>query len=280
MLDYHVHPEYSIDAEGSIEDFCQSAIRSGLKEIAFTTHLDTDTTTDDCYVVVQGKRMDTLSGKWLEDYELTIRAAGDKYKEEGLKVLLGVEVDYIPNVENILPEQFFSTDFDIILGSAHLLDHIAISAEDRAKTAFNKYSIEELGMKYYNLLLDAIETKLFDIMSHLDLYRRFGQTYYGERIREIWRPYLEDLATLMRENKVGFEINTSPLRRGQNEPMPEETIVRALIEAGVVTVTVGSDAHKPNDVGVGIKEAIQILKRIGLPSITTFDHRKPNVLRI
>ncbi|MFW9959066.1 MAG: histidinol-phosphatase [Candidatus Odinarchaeota archaeon] len=273
MFDYHVHPGYSIDAEGSVEDFCHSALERGLKEIAFTTHLDTDTSTDDCFVVVQGERVETLSGGWLEDYEMTIRAAEDKYRELGLKVLLGVEVDYIPNVESILPEQFYSTDFDIVLGSAHLVDHIAISAGDRARDAFRRYTIEELGERYYGLLLDAIETGLFDIMSHLDLYRRFGQVFYGEKIREIWRSYLDDLVMSMRRNNVGFEINTSPLRRGQEEPMPEENIVRALKESGVTTVTVGSDAHSPDHVGAGIEKAIQILKRVGFSSVTTFDHR-------
>jgi len=276
MFDYHIHPGYSIDAEGSIEEFCQSAVKRGLKEIAFTTHLDTDTTTEDCYVLVQGERMDTLTGEWLEDYEAIIRAADDRYKEMGLKVLLGVEVDYIPDVESILPEQFHSTDFDIILGSAHLVDHIAISAGDRAQEAFRKYTLAELGERYYTLLLNAIETGLFDIMSHLDLYRRFGQVFYGEKIREIWKPYLDDLVTSMRRNNVGFEINTSPMRRGQEEPMPEENIIRALKEAGVMIVTVGSDAHIPGDVGIGIEKAIQILKRVGFSSITTFDHRIPS----
>lgn len=280
MFDYHIHPNYSIDAKGSIDEFCQSALMRGLKEIAFTTHFDTDTIAEDCYVTVRGQRMDSLAGDWLEDYESTIRAAEDNYKEMGLKVLLGVEVDYIPDVESILPEQFYSTDFDIILGSTHLIDHIAISAGDRAPEVFKRYAVEELGEKYYTLLLDAIESELFDIMSHLDLYRRFGQAFYGNEIREIWKPYLDDLAASMRRHNVGFEINTSPLRNGQIQPMPDEDIIKALKEAGVLTVTIGSDAHNPSDIGAGIEESIQILKRIGFSGVTRFDHHKRSLQRI
>lgn len=274
MFDYHIHPNYSIDAKGTVEEFCESALKRGLKEIAFTTHFDTDIIAEDCYVAVKGRRMDSLAGDWLEDYEATIRAAEDRYKDRGLKVLLGVEVDYIPNVESILPEQFYSTDFDIVLGSTHLIDHIAISADDRAPEVFRRYTVEELGEKYYTLLLEAIESGLFDIMSHLDLYRRFGQTYYGDKIREIWKPYLDDLALSMRKQNVGFEINTSPLRRGQIQPMPDENIIKALREAGVLTVTIGSDAHDPSNVGAGIEETIQILRNIGFSNVTTFYHRK------
>ncbi|RDE15710.1 MAG: hypothetical protein C4K48_03315 [Candidatus Thorarchaeota archaeon] len=280
MHDYHVHPNYSIDAEGSVEDFCEAALQRGLKEIAFTTHLDTDMTTDDCHVVVRGKRMDTLSGEWLENYEATIRAAHDTYKEKGLRVLLGIEVDYIDDLESLLPEQFYSADFDIILGSTHLINHGAISAGDRAEDTFKRYSMEELGEVYYAHLLRAIETGLFDIMAHLDLYRRFGQGFYGEGILNIWKPYLKDLANAMKRHNVGFEVNTSPLRTGQDDPMPEEGIIRALRKAGVLNVTTGSDAHRPSDVGAGIVEVTDLLKKVGYSTITTFNHRRPRNLKI
>jgi histidinol-phosphatase (PHP family) len=273
MFDYHVHPDYSIDAEGSIEEHCEAALHKGLKEIAFTTHLDTDTETDDCHVMVNEKQMDTLSGEWLEHYELSIRAAGDKYKERGLKVLLGVEVDYIPEMEEILPEQFYNTEFDIVLGSVHLIDHIAISARERAPLVFERYTKEELGQRYYSLLIEAVNTGLFDIMSHLDLYRRFGQLYYGNDVQDIWRPYLRNLTSVMKRHKVGFEINTSPLRRGQDEPMPTRSIINALREGGITTVTVGSDAHSPTDVGAGIETALRILRELGFQCITKFELR-------
>jgi len=280
MQDYHVHPNYSIDAQGSVEDFCEAALQRGLQEIAFTTHLDTDMTTDDCYVVVRGKRMDTLSGKWLEDYEATIKAARDTYKERGLRVLLGAEIDYIDNLESILPEQFYSTDFDIVLGATHLINHGAISAANRAEDTFMRYSLEELGEVYYAHLLNAIETGLFDIMAHLDLYRRFGQAFYGEGVRDIWRPHLKDLANAMKRHNVGFEVNTSPIRAGHVDPMPEVNIIRALRGAGISNVTTGSDAHRPSDVGAGIVEATNLLKKVGYKTITTFNQRRPRVLKI
>ena len=81
MFDYHIHPNYSIDADGEIEEFCRAALNAGLKEIAFTTHLDTDRVADDCYVNVKGKRVDVSSSEWFEDYELTIRNAGEHFSD-------------------------------------------------------------------------------------------------------------------------------------------------------------------------------------------------------
>ncbi len=273
MFDYHIHPNYSIDAEGSIEEFCEMALARGLQEIAFTTHLDTDATTDDCFVNVKGKRVSTRSSFWLEDYEASVRSADDEYKEKGLRVRLGVEVDYIREIEGSLPDRFHSTDFDIILGSMHLIDHIAISAEERAEEAFKKYSMEELGNKYYSLLLEAVESDLFDILAHIDLYRRYGQRFYGDGIREIWKPHIADLADAMKRHNIGFEVNTSPLRRGQNQPMPELEIIKKLKEEGVSIVTVGSDAHCPQNVGTGIEKAFQLLRESGFSNISQFEKR-------
>ena len=272
MFDYHIHPNYSIDAEGSIEEYCEEALRKGLKEIAFTTHLDTDSIADDCYVNVRGKTVRTRSSVWLEDYEASIKSADDEYRGRGLRVRLGVEVDYIPEIDGSLPETFHSTDFDIILGSMHLIDHIAIS-DTRADQAFKKYTIEELGHHYYTQLQEAVESDLFDIVAHIDLYRRFGQAYYGDGIRDIWKPHIADLAKAMNRHNVGFEVNTSALRKGQNQPMPEFAIVKELKEYGIEIVTVGSDAHQPQDVGAGIDRAYDLLKEAGFTNISQFEKR-------
>lgn len=278
MIDYHLHPNYSIDAEGEIDEFCIAALKLGLKEIAFTTHLDTDRSADDCYVNVKGKRVDVASSVWFEDYESTIRNAGDYFAESGLQVLLGVEVDCFPNVETALPEGFFSTDFDIIIGSVHLIDHIAISAGDRAEEAFRKYSIEDLGEKYFSIMLDSIDLGIFDVLAHIDLYRRYGESFYGDAIHDLWKSYLKELANKMKRKGVGFEINTSSLRKGMTQPMPEERIIQALKMEGVETVTVGSDAHSPNEVGKGIDEALDIIRRTGFQGPSIFRKRSPSVL--
>ncbi len=278
MFDYHIHPNYSIDAEGEVWDFCEAALEVGLKEIAFTTHLDTDRVADDCYVNVKGRRVDVSSSLWFEDYESTIRDAGDQFADSGLKVLLGVEVDCFPEVENALPERFFSTDFDIILGSVHLIDHIAISAGERAEEVLRRYSMEDLVEKYFSIMLDSMDLEIFDILAHIDLYRRFGESFYGDAIHEMWKPHLGNLADKMKRRNVGFEINTSSLRRGMKQSMPDERIIQALREAGIETVTVGSDAHKPQDVGKGIDQALEIIKRIGFPGPSKYRKRESSLV--
>lgn len=277
MFDYHIHPDYSIDATGKVEEFCEVALEIGMREIAFTTHLDTDRVAEDCYVNVKGKRVDVRSNIWLEDYEATIRKVGELYSEQGLQVLLGVEVDCYPGVQNALPDGFFSTEFDLILGSVHLIDHMAISANGRAEEVFSRYSMKELGEKYYSILLDSIDLEIFDVIAHIDLYRRYGELFYGGEIQNLWKPHLEELSSKMLAKGIGFEINTSPLRRGMEQPMPEKRIIQAFRKAGISTVTVGSDAHSPEDVGKGIKIALDILKHAGYDGPSKYRKRKATI---
>jgi histidinol-phosphatase (PHP family) len=277
MLDYHIHPNFSIDADGEMEEFCQAALDAGLNEIAFTTHLDTDRVAEDCYVNVRGQRVDVSSSIWLEEYETSVRLLEDRYRDQNLRVLLGVEVDCYPHVEDALPERFYSTDFDLIIGAVHLIDHIAISAEGRAEEAFRRYSIGALGEKYFSILMDSIDLEIFDVLAHIDLYRRYGELYYGELIHDLWQPYLNDLAQKMLSKGVGFEVNTSSLRRGMQQPMPEERIIRALKDRGIEVAIVGSDAHTPRDVGKGIDKALDLLRSSGFSGPSIFRKRKPTV---
>ena len=100
MYDYHIHPDFSFDAEGSIEEFCECALEKGLREICFTTHLDSDSKRNDCFVRVDGKKVSVFENIWLIEYEKRIMEAKEKYGTKGLNVLLGVEVDYFEGVED------------------------------------------------------------------------------------------------------------------------------------------------------------------------------------
>ncbi len=274
MIDYHVHPNYSIDAQGTLEEFCVSALRANLREICFTTHLDSEPTSNDGYVVVNGKRLGVLDNRWLEDYESNVRAAADSFKERGLAVLLGVEVDYYPGVAEGLPDRFHDTDFDMIMGSVHLIDHMQITTEPEAQNAFANLSIQRLGDRYFQLLTDCAETGLFNVLGHIDVYRRYGEKFYGPDIHSIWLSHVKQLASSMKRYHVGFEVNTSSWRRGMEQPLPESSMIKALRRAGIKTVTIGSDAHNPKDVGAGVEKALSMIKECGFSSVSTFRQKR------
>ncbi len=263
--DWHVHPDYSLDASGTIDQYCRKALELGLKEICFTTHYDSDPLRkdEDPFIRIDGELV-PLSEENVKRYTTDVRRANEEFRPLGLSVRSGLEVDYAPHIEEQLKLDLASFDLDYILGAVHCLDHIAISASNEAERYFIKKSMEETVEEYYEVLRQTVESGLFDVIAHLDIYKKYGLGYYGEDILTSHRSLVEPILELMVKNDVGMEINTGVLRRGHQEFCPGTEILKIALRMGVKIVAFGSDAHKIEHLGKGIQEAyhtVESMKR-------------------
>ena len=272
--DYHVHPGYSLDATGTVDQYCRRALELGIREICFTTHYDSDPYRKeiDPFVQVDGQIV-ALSEESVNRYIDDVRGAGEKYGPSGLTVRVGLEVDFAPHIEERLRRELTQFDLDYRLGAVHCLDHIAISASDEAEEYFKTKSAGEMLSEYYGVLRCAVQSGLFEVMAHLDIYKKYGLGFYGEEVLTGHRGLVEPVLELMTENHIGIEINTGVLRKGHEEFCPGLEIVKLALEKGVKIVAYGSDAHRIDQLGGGIQKAhaaVEELKRkIGLKNRTT-----------
>lgn len=263
QADWHVHPDYSLDATGSIDEYCQKALELGIKEICFTTHYDSDPfrKDEDLFMRIDGKIV-PLSEESVRRYIEDIGRAGERYSPEGLSVKASLEVDYAPHIEEKLRKDLASFDLDYRLGAVHCLDHIAITASKEAERYFKKRCAEEMVTAYYEALKQAVESGLFDVMAHLDIYKKYGLGFYGEEILTAHRGLVEPVLELMAKNNVGMEINTGLLRKGHKEFSPGLEILNLALQMGVKIVAFGSDAHKVEHLGKDINEAYLLVERL------------------
>jgi len=81
------------------------------------------------------------------------------------------------------------------------------------------------------------------------------------------------LAARLARSGVCAEVNTSGLRKPVGEIYPEPELLGALHRAGV-PVTLGSDAHAPNEVAADYGAACALLRATGYTSYVGFDRRK------
>jgi histidinol-phosphatase (PHP family) len=261
--DYHVHPDYSLDASGTIDQYCQRALELGLKEICFTTHYDTDPVRkdEDPFMRINGKIV-PLDKENVKRYIEDVRRANEVYSPIGLSVKAGLEVDYAPDMEKRLRKDLAAFDLDYILGAVHCLDHIAISSSKEAESYFRTKSLKELCREYYKVLGKAGESGLFDAIAHLDVYRKYGLAFYGEEILTAHRGLVEPVLELMVETDVGLEINTGLLRKGHKEFSPSLEILNLALKMNVKIIAFGSDAHKVAHLGKDIKEAYLLVEKL------------------
>lgn len=265
MIDYHVHPDFSPDAEGSIEAYCERAVELGLEEICFTTHYEPDPARRDREEVRVNGRAQPVDSDWPDAYFGALQAARERFP--GVAVLAGVEVGYEPGLEGIISDFLRRCPFDFVLGAVHCLDHVAITAGDeldRFKAEYLSRGPEFVAERYLHHLRAAAGSQLFDCLAHLDIYRKYVEPLYDQRFGATVESVLPSVLDFVARSGTGIEVNSSALRRGNAEPYPALRILKLAKDAGVRVFTVGSDAHRPADLGKGLESAVQALADLGV----------------
>jgi len=91
---------------------------------------------------------------------------------------------------------------------------------------------------------------------------------------EKWMPYIEPILQKLVERGVGLEINTSGVRQAPREPYPGLAVLTRYRELGGRVLTVGSDSHRVEQLGVGLDTGIKLAKEAGFKELTRFDCRR------
>lgn len=270
MIDLHIHTNASHDAEGSVAEFCRSAIEKGIKTIGITNHLDLDPGLEHCG--------DYNHQAVLEEVERARKTFGDS-----LQIVVGVEVSYQSEYENEIARALDAIKADFIMGSVHMLggaDYI-ITEENGARNFFrNKSDPQEVYGVYFQEVLRAVKFGYFDVLGHLDVIKRFGETlfqplrpneYYGE-IRRI-------IEGLIKRN-MALEVNTSGLHHLVKEIYPSPYILKLYRELGGTMLTLGSDAHNPGDIARGFDQAVKLITMEKFSYLTIFQDRTPKQVQL
>mgnify|MGYP001224242606 CR=1 FL=1 len=259
LADYHIHPDFSIDAVGSVDDHCQAALKKGLAEICFTTHYDSNPNgpAEERMMVVDGVRA-PLTFDAVAKYVETVQKANDLYYPIGLEVRCGIEVGYYAGCEKLIGELFSRFEFHYKLAAIHDIEDICVCCHTRFEKCFSRFRVDEMADRYFATMEKAVQSGLFDAVAHIDVYKKYGLQFYGDAILHIHQGRIEPVFEAMVENDVGIEINTSALRKGHAEYYPSMEIINLARKIGVRIAAIGSDAHSPEDVAFDFENAAAI----------------------
>ena len=92
---------------------------------------------------------------------------------------------------------------------------------------------------------------------------------------ERYQPIMTEILATLAANGKALEINTSGLRTPTGFLLPTVEYVRKFRELGGKYITLGSDAHVPEHMAVGMKEGIAAAKEAGFTAATVFISREP-----
>jgi histidinol-phosphatase (PHP family) len=255
--DYHMHTPLCRHAVGEPVDYAERAVEIGLTEIGFSDHSPMRQDNFDQWRMNNGQ---------LDEYVAKVRKAQKDFPQ--LTIRLALEVDYLPGGEDWIRELAARHPWDYFIGSAHYVsDSWAIDdpqklSEWKHRDPFEVWSI------YFERLAKAAESKLFEIIGHADLPKKFGHRPNGDGT-----PLYEKFLDAAKKSGCAIELNTAGLRKDCKEIYPSREILQLAFQKGV-PITFGSDAHAPGEVGMNFTEAIQLAHDVGYKESCRFVQRK------
>lgn len=267
LCDFHTHSLISPDSSAPLADMAQAALERGLSELCVTDHCDLLD-----YTGHPNAHFD-WAGAMAQFHQVQAQLQGK------LTLRLGLELGSAPacpdSARHILRQGGDHLDF--VLGSLHNW----IGRRDNQELYFTDFSnnpaLAREAMECCLTHTRTLVTQLpdcYDSLAHIIYPLRYIQRdgialdiqQFEAPIREIFR--------VVAQSGHALEVNTC---RGRNVE-DWRILLTWFRDCGGEYVTLGSDAHRPEDMAKGISQAAQLLRQTGFTHVTVYRRRTP-VLR-
>jgi len=256
ICDYHMHTPLCGHAVGFPAEYAKKAIEVGLEEIGFSDHAP--------FVHMVDPRV-TMDISQLHEYYKMIENVREQFKNE-LRIKVAIEADFIPGYEDKTKAILEDYPYDYVIGSVHFIKDWGFD-DPSQRNKWDESDVNQVYRDYFDLLRQAAQSGLYDIMAHVDLVKKFGNYPTENMLDEV-----KKCAAVFKETGVAVEINTSGWRKPCAEVYPAFEHMKIYASSGI-PLTFGSDAHDPQDVGKDFEKASQMAKDAGYLEYVLFKNR-------
>lgn len=264
ISDCHLHSSFSSDSNTPLEEMVKKGISLGLKSMCMTEHLDFD-------YPENSEGLDFLLD--FDAYKKTLFSLKEKYATK-IELLFGIEMGLMDYLGDRYKEVSDSYPFDFIIGSSHLVKGV----DPYEPEYFQTHGTSKGMQLYFESILSNINGCScldYQVYGHLDYAIRYApeknKSFQFHDYQEIIEAILK---ALIRKDK-GIEVNTAGFRQGLGQPNPHLDILKFYRELGGEILTIGSDAHKPEDMSYSFQSLSELLKEAGFSHYTLFRNKKP-----
>lgn len=163
-------------------------------------------------------------------------------------------------------------ELDLVIGSQHQLSEKYDWNDLYFMPEATEQEAREQIADYLTLVLETAKWGKFSVLGHLTLPLRYMNENHGMHMS--FDGFEDEVSQVFRaliENGCGIECNVN---RG-NTPLPDQKWLRLYHELGGEIITIGTDAHTPEFVGMRARETQELLKSCGLDYVCTFEKKKP-----
>lgn len=257
--DVHIHTNFSGDCHVPAKAQIEKAILLGMKELCITDHHDYDVVSDTDF---------TLD---LDSYFPFMERLKTQYAGQ-IRILIGIELGLQLHIKEYLEDLAGKYPFDFMIGSSHFVDGL-----DPYFPEYFEGKTERQGYERYfeSTLARVRNLDCYDSFGHLDYVVRYGPHKNRNYCYSDYRDYIDPILKTLIEKGKGLECNTGGFKYGLGHPNPCEDILSRYRELGGEILTLGSDAHAPEQIGYDFKRLHDLLTNCGFRYYTIYEHRKP-----
>lgn len=264
-FDSHVHSENSFDGKDSVISICEFAIANDINGLAITDHCEVNDYKNGFEEDIRNSHRD-------------IRVAQEIYKGK-LDLKVGIELGQplqdIETAEKIIKE--FPCDF--IIGSMHNVQNEK-DFHDMEPDDF-KVRIDSLLLSYYKEYYDMVKWGMFDVIGHITYPLRYVEGIYKMKIdMNKYNEIIYEMLKIAVSNGIGIEVNVSGFRQPYGKQFPNIEHIKAYKEYGGEIITIGTDSHTFETIGMDMDRGKELLRKCGFKYYSFFEERQAKMIPI
>jgi histidinol-phosphatase (PHP family) len=253
-LDSHLHTNLSPDSPVPIDAYARQALERGIAEICITDHVDFAPGTPAYDFVPFNVR------------ERTVREAAERWGPDGVAIRFGVEITYDSRHEAAIRDHLRDHAYDFVIGSVHVYADSPYHVTRVGNWVAGR-SLEDVVAPYFDEVLRAIRSGLFDTIGHLDFVKRYLVPHVSPAdlaaAPELYEPLLRALV----DAGTALEVNTSGLRQAPGETYPSPAVVAQFQVLGGTAISAGSDAHDDRAFASGLEAGYRVVAAAGISAL-------------
>lgn len=250
MKDLHIHIERGPYTKQWIDRFVEQAVKMNMEEINLLEHSIRIKEFHPAFE--EARKYNLYQKRWFEGKRTQAHTMAE-YKslieeirsaDYPIKIHFGLEICWFEQHKDFIRDLVSDGYFDYLIGSVHWIDNWTFN---QRKYQWLGRDVNNIYKRYYEMSNTLVESGIFDIIAHPDLVRCHA-IYPDYDLSETY----QSLCEKAKAHHVMLEMNTSK-GLGINRQFLE------IAKQSGVTFSTGSDAHRPEDVGRGIKEVTDLL---------------------
>ena len=269
--DVHMHTDHS-HGVATVQQMFDAACQKGLQVIGFSEH----SPRPQGYTYPQDYQ-DHLAATF-DQYIASVQSLKQTAKQQGITVLLGLELDYIPAQEEYAQALCKAYPYDYIIGGVHFQGTWGFDGPAQDWDVLSTDQRFAIYKQYYKDLTQMCKSGLFQIAAHPDLIKMSSITTFNQWLTtpQAIKCIDDFLAALLNAGMV-MEVSSAGLRKACNEIYPGPVVMERAAKMGVA-ISFGADSHCTNTPAYAFDTLAQYARSFGYTSSVIFRQKAPQTL--